>query len=56
VIEGPIGDRKALAVEKTFDDTAINVERATIAGMDAHLVDGLADLKRCLEQMGVLAC
>ena len=36
-----------------FDDTAVNVEAAAKAGMNAHLTDGIDDLKLCLERLGI---
>jgi len=38
-----------------FDDTAINVEVAAKTGMNAHLVDGMTDLRRCLNRLGLLS-
>jgi HAD superfamily hydrolase (TIGR01509 family) len=37
-----------------FDDTAVNVEVAAEAGMDAHLVDGIDELELCLHRIGIL--
>ena len=37
-----------------FDDTAVNVEVAAQTGMQAHLVDGIAELELCLHQIGIL--
>ena len=38
-----------------FDDTAVNVEAAAKAGMNAYLTDGIEDLKLCLERMGIVS-
>jgi len=38
-----------------FDDTAVNVEAAANAGMNAHLTDGIDDLKLCLERLGIVS-
>ncbi len=38
-----------------FDDTAVNVEAAAKVGMDAHLTDGIDELKLCLERMGIVS-
>jgi HAD superfamily hydrolase (TIGR01509 family) len=38
-----------------FDDTAVNVEAAAKAGMNAHLTDGIDDLKLCLERLGFVS-
>jgi putative hydrolase of the HAD superfamily len=37
-----------------FDDTAVNVVAAREAGMVAYEVDGLAELEKCLREIGVL--
>ena len=36
-----------------FDDTAVNVEAAARAGMNAYLTDGLADLEHTLRSLGL---
>jgi putative hydrolase of the HAD superfamily len=38
-----------------FDDTPVNIEVAAEAGMDARLVDGIADLKLCLNRTGIMS-
>ena len=38
-----------------FDDTAVNVEAAAKAGMNAYLTDGIEALKLCLERMGIVS-
>jgi HAD superfamily hydrolase (TIGR01509 family) len=37
-----------------FDDTAVNIEAAAKAGMDAHLVEGISELELCLRRIGIL--
>ncbi len=38
-----------------FDDTPVNVEVAAQAGMNAYLTDGIDELRRCLERIGILS-
>jgi len=37
-----------------FDDTEVNVDVASAMGMDAHQVDGIAELALCLNRIGIL--
>jgi putative hydrolase of the HAD superfamily len=38
-----------------FDDTDVNVEAAARAGMSAYLTDGVDELRRCLERIGIVS-